>query len=455
MPAGKRKARVSLTGNAETEVTRKRSRGTRIVTRSRSGESPLRSGISLEKPTLLSKNLKLRYDKGLRARKGFNTDANNNAQFLNTDLQSSKKQISPTPFCTQDVNHFPDTIRVNVTRHEAREFDTDEDEEIDNSIPGDEDETEDGNGPINLDSEVAFNFKGRAGTLHNPNTANSILGMQSDLNVAESESEDEQEEQSDEQEDTDQAQKVQTWEKDPAFHNYIEKLVAKEVSNAHKDVDVGTPKGKVQISARKVSKNKVIKSPSDTTIYAPALNKVVSLPRGSPLNRGGENQVNQITNFIEGIRLQTPVQQHDDVRPGTSDDSNRRDSQPRDQESGRPNIDDPYEVARERAKQMVIEAEQFKATINAPQGTQKTPFNNMVRGGHQCVTDNEFFHDGKVREDDEFFHITCHVNNKATFAKIERGNTLNWRSFCRSKRGVATIASLSRKRKWCSERGGR
>ena len=56
-----------------------------------------------------------------------------------------------------------------------------------------------------------------------------------------------------------------------------------------------------------------------------------------------------------------------------------------------------YQAARDEAERTVIEGEQFKATINTP------------RGNSFAVSGNQFF-DSKVKDDDEFFHITCHVD---------------------------------------------
>ena len=51
----------------------------------------------------------------------------------------------------------------------------------------------------------------------------------------------------------------------------------------------------------------------------------------------------------------------------------------------------------------IRDAEQFRAEISAPKGILGNPF-----------------YEGNVREDDEFFHITCHVDLQ-TVSKIERG----------------------------------
>ena len=127
------------------------------------------------------------------------------------------------------------------------------------------------------------------------------------------------------------------------------------------------------------------KSPSDTTLYTPALRR----------NRRSLDAISKISNFVESMRLEeddrgarTRVQDH--VRPRKSEpgrnqhssprDRHDRDSRDRDRQSLRP--------ARELADQVIVEAERFKADLVPPRGRS-----------------NDF-----VDNDDEFFHITCHVD---------------------------------------------
>ena len=61
--------------------------------------------------------------------------------------------------------------------------------------------------------------------------------------------------------------------------------------------------------------------------------------------------------------------------------------------------------ARDRAQEMIVEAKQFKAAVNLPKG----------------IIDNPFYKEGGgIPDDDEFFHITCHIEPTLK-AKIERG----------------------------------
>ena len=104
----------------------------------------------------------------------------------------------------------------------------------------------------------------------------------------------------------------------PAFQNYVKSLVAKEV----RDVKLGTDQTKNRTPDQTPVKggNCVIKSPSDTTIYAPLLkrntpNTPVNRVNMSDMNNQMERiTVNDISNFIEGIRQRTPVRTATDVQ---------------------------------------------------------------------------------------------------------------------------------------------
>ena len=69
---------------------------------------------------------------------------------------------------------------------------------------------------------------------------------------------------------------------------------------------------------------------------------------------------------------------------------------------------DPETCAKQKAEKLILEAERFKATVNPPPG----------------ILDNAHFDQGFVRDDDEFFHITCHVDPN-TIAKIRKGEFID------------------------------
>ena len=238
---------------------------------------------------------------------------------------------------------------------------------------------------------------------------------------------------------------------DPAFETFIKGLVAKEVRNSvgkgdggvsrkgqqpqrrlfqqksplqRVDPSKGTPKGNMV-----ACNNNRIKSPSDTTIYAPALarantdpstqilenilNQNLGIPAVDGVIEGPPEQpeiaimqdnsnvsqndiVADISKFIEGVRLQSSVSRvtgkdKTDPQPGAS---------------GHQTEDELVaENAKRRAGELILQAERYKASVNTPPGNycEKTDQNQA------CALD-----------EDQFFHVSCHVDS-ALRTKIEKG----------------------------------
>ena len=136
----------------------------------------------------------------------------------------------------------------------------------------------------------------------------------------------------------------------------------------------------------------VIKSPSDTTIYTPAVNRArFNSPRGEHLER---NIMNKIASIAESMRL-TDKQQMDVVEASTSDVN-----QPM---TSKDTTNQGLEEAKRRAERVILEAEKYKEVIEEPGEFlgNKTPI-------------------GMGLTDDDFFHLTCHVDSNLV-AKIEKG----------------------------------
>ena len=141
-----------------------------------------------------------------------------------------------------------------------------------------------------------------------------------------------------------------------------------------------------------------IKSPSDTTIYAPALS------RTDPTE--GQNQIiDKISNFVGGIQIET------DKRRGSPASTSVRDKDRQEATMSR-GEQPPEDEEPDRTNKLLIEAEQFKAAVEPPRGnanhTNSSPGPSGVKRGEFDV------------EDDEFFHLTCHIDG-ALKAKIEGG----------------------------------
>ena len=148
-----------------------------------------------------------------------------------------------------------------------------------------------------------------------------------------------------------------------------------------------------------------IKSPSDTTIYAPGLTKrnvetfkaQMSVDM-SPANKHDmlvlDDMVNKISNFVESIRMD---QHEEEASLGPN----------RASEVVVPGQDQ----ARECTERAIIEAEKYKAAIETPPGMSN--FHTPVEIGGVNSTNG--------LSDDDFFHLICHIDANLE-QKIERGD---------------------------------
>ena len=117
--------------------------------------------------------------------------------------------------------------------------------------------------------------------------------------------------------------------------------------------------------------------------------------------------IDQISNFIETIRRQPrqeSPQQIDTDFAVEQDADTQQDHHMSKEEEEQQELETKMKEAREKAQRFIVEAEQFKASVNVPQG----------------ISDNPFYRDKEVKDDDDFFHVTCHLDPSIK-SKIERG----------------------------------
>ena len=202
-----------------------------------------------------------------------------------------------------------------------------------------------------------------------------------------------------------------------------EKIAAGEIQKVNDKNKSNKTKGKKLNSP-------LTKSPSDTTIYAPALRKVQ--------DRNNNKLVNDITNFVENIRIQQRASNREGVSEDTRQLSEVDEVESESSTSDRLSKEElavKLEEAKEKVNQAILEAEQFKAMINDPRGESRINPTNLI-GELAQASDNqhgdhfqpELFNfwlpqqesDQSEVSDDAFFHITCHVNPTLR-AKIEKG----------------------------------
>ena len=173
--------------------------------------------------------------------------------------------------------------------------------------------------------------------------------------------------------------------------------------------------------------NKTIKSPSDTTLYAPALRRT-----------GNKNKeiVDGISEFLEAIRFETTKKDGKlkDTEQSAAEEVRDKNTTQEVQSIGPASSVVPVpnqmleqaslEEARDKAQRKIIEAEKFKTAINPP----GMIVNNVVDGNEellkllQNVQNMQFGTDAMTSKlsDDDFFHLTCHIEDGLK-QKIECG----------------------------------
>ena len=184
-----------------------------------------------------------------------------------------------------------------------------------------------------------------------------------------------------------------------------------------------TPNRENTNASSNVGGNRLIKSPSDTTIYAPAI------MRGEPndlnnLNRLGKNLNTEL--FREG-----GIQSIVDVVGGISLNESKTDSQ--DQNRKRQQQQEPaatpsmsrqhtrkdIEIQRADAltDKAILEAEKFCASVLAPKGKDE---NFLDFGPPQYIITEGVRLKRLFDNNDDFFHVTLHIDNNLK-AKISKG----------------------------------
>ena len=194
------------------------------------------------------------------------------------------------------------------------------------------------------------------------------------------------------------------------------------------------------------------KSPSDTTIYVPALARN-TMVGGTPTgflndhirNATSPQVIDKISDFVEKIRLENDIgsrsergedrrqNRHSRSRSRSATPARRQNTTPEYTGHGNAREASDHGHRRERrsiADDIVIQAEKFKASIMPPKGNESDEQNNI--GINEYNADfsrnlQEMIHLLKQQKggdtqdtDDDFFHVTCHVD--ATLkAKIAKG----------------------------------
>ena len=152
------------------------------------------------------------------------------------------------------------------------------------------------------------------------------------------------------------------------------------------DADVERGKNNIGSSKRVDEQGpmEIMKSPSDSTLYTPALKKGVEK----------DMVIDKISNSVESIRAES-----EGHRSGSG--GSRRVKRDRSSEDITLVEGEGLDFAREKAQNAVLEAKRFQAKVQSP--GKETSFVQPYRS------------------DDEFFHLTCHIDD-GMVKKIEAGN---------------------------------
>ena len=165
--------------------------------------------------------------------------------------------------------------------------------------------------------------------------------------------------------------------------------------------------------------SQTMKSPSDTTIYALAIAKNCF---GSQNNDKSVDidLINKISDFVARMRIEgsSPVRsarQDNQPQPGCSSDVNSGAEWKEDGVTGGASEPSQHDEpnsnkAKAVADQIILDAERFRIAVEKPKG--------MVCAGDVMVQNQ--YNYPKSTVDDEFFHITCHIDDNLK-SKIERG----------------------------------
>ena len=165
------------------------------------------------------------------------------------------------------------------------------------------------------------------------------------------------------------------------------------------------------------ARNNTVKSPSDTTLYRPALRLQQKLPAPISLpiqaganadkHKGGDgpdsSKCDQLVNeFINNIRIGATDGSEREPQPGPS---GYRSARP---DRGQEETRDPAQIAADRA---ILDAERFKSAIAPPQG--------MLTNCDDPYNIDPVAMKRMFDTDDDFFHVSCHVDETVA-VKIEK-----------------------------------
>ena len=197
-------------------------------------------------------------------------------------------------------------------------------------------------------------------------------------------------------------------EDNPAVMKYINELVNKKVDKKISEMQEGrgnSDHGSNNVTPTKdrvTDRTNIVKSPSDTTLYTPALRKVTQ-----------DNAIiDKISTFVESTRMDSSG---GDCHRSRELSRSRTRSRSPDRNVPEHNVmvrqrsEDNGTQARGMADNIILQAEKFRAEVMAPKG--ENPLGDSIDFNlPKFETPEEVKFKHMFDNDDDFFHVTSHID---------------------------------------------
>ena len=267
----------------------------------------------------------------------------------------------------------------------------------------------------------------------------------------------------------------------PHLKKLFNKMLDEHIKRAEKEGESSnsrilttlTPTKANEQTARKTSGKfkEAIKSPSDTTIYVQALKRTPVQPNTTspgqniPICQAVEKDgsVNVVNSNQRGISSSRACEDPEIMRKISdfvdqlriNHEMSSQTQSPEQNQHLKSTVNAPgFDEAQRRTDRAIIEAEKFKASVEAPAGT-----NFQI---NESLNDNLLNLQGEVSSvhqqiglgltDDDFFHLTCHIDPNLQL-KIEKGSYVDLDKLLPNEKGSDQQYSNETKLEWVQSEG--
>ena len=238
-------------------------------------------------------------------------------------------------------------------------------------------------------------------------------------------------------------EKFQHWKNDPDFGEFIDGILDKKLSGKIATATATTSKA----TEKGGQGNSLIKSPSDTTLYSPGLRRAnvdTHVNLAAIANDNESDLIEKISNFVEHIRIGNRQSYARGSSQATGSGDNNKNT-PLDKRRVEHRADRDKDISspdrtQQATDQLLLQAEKFKARVEAPKGTYLASSSNNTGNlmpydydklREKFITneglgpiDSEILFLRNFDQDDEFFHVTSQIDPSLK-SKIERGEFID------------------------------